>query len=623
MAARRTYVPQHVNLRVVVLKTGVEVIATLAHPHKSTWEVPAMQLGAPGSTAVGRITIPIFSPADGPKFQRARADIAKLDLFQRVEAYTGPTNAGNPKFGMIITAINKLGRNWSIEGISDIGLAEMSRPFPGEVIPFLGGIGESLAQMKNYVGMNEYGNGDNFNPYTAGNYTSLNAPGRTAGAWSSTTDDGLPAVTDSTGTGAALILKTSASANDSQFQQYVEAACRLNPLVGGGTLDSVNSGRIGVGLSTSSANLNASLLGYVTAKWNSTTGKYDLDATLENWAGGLLSASITVSNALTGVSDAEGLIPLVIGLLADATGNYLSVNGSVVAKLTTAFNPGTSPIFPLLYYGTATNPANTPSAAFFQQFVQLTRYANDLRTDSVFVVGSAPSPVHTLSLGSDPGPSFLEVIMRVAQREGWYWRYTPLRQAAGSRTIGQIDFYLDPGADLTASLTLREGVHFEVEDFSMTANADSFAADTQVLGPASSDGGGRAFFRDVGTLQNYPVIQDRAMSVTSPRFDDQRKVAYWLVQNKKKIGVSGSKKVRVRRLPDVSDTVRELDKFTLHAPSFDIAPQTTRLLFYTYVEGARTQDWTLDQYSYEDTQVGGQRFDIGVVQMASLFANRP
>src|SRR6185312_590950 len=182
----------------------------LPHLHAITYEVRAMQPGNPGSSAIGSFTIPLFPPGS-EQYAAARAIYDRLDYFQRVEFYASHDGAslGNLVFARIITGIRRgTGQAPVLEltGISDVGLLNLSRPLPGEILRLSYGTGlsttASYRQARNYLGTNELGVADNFSPYTSANYTSTNAPSLAAGTWSSTTDDGLSVVTCSTGTGA-------------------------------------------------------------------------------------------------------------------------------------------------------------------------------------------------------------------------------------------------------------------------------------------------------------------------------------------------------------------------------------------------------------------------------------
>src|SRR5206468_1912721 len=98
-------------------------------------------------------------------------------------------------------------------------LANLTQPFPGEVTnPGFLGVGVAspgnVALLKRWLGTNEPGWTDTFNPFTSANYVSSNLPALTAGTWTGTTDDGLSVASCTTGTGAAFLSKSGARAND-------------------------------------------------------------------------------------------------------------------------------------------------------------------------------------------------------------------------------------------------------------------------------------------------------------------------------------------------------------------------------------------------------------------------
>ena len=205
----------------------------------------AFQPGNPGSSALGAFTVKLFPPGS-EQYAAAKATYDQLDYFQRIECYVG----GKLYYAGIVTGIRKTygaSSSFELTGHSDIVLANLSAPFPGELLSN----DVTSAILKSYMGTNELGWSDTFNPFTAGNYNSSNLPGLTAGTWTGTTDDGFNVASCSTGTGAALISKTGAVQNDRWHQQFVEVTGRLSP-----SADASNAGKFGVGLSTAQQQLH-------------------------------------------------------------------------------------------------------------------------------------------------------------------------------------------------------------------------------------------------------------------------------------------------------------------------------------------------------------------------------
>lgn len=511
------------------------------------------------------------------------------------------------------------------------GLANLSKPFPGEVFSVNYNSGSNVnadyRQARNYFGANELGHSDNFSPFVAANYTSTKLPGLTAGTWASTTDDGLNVVSCSTGSGAVLVSKMGAAAQDKRDTYYIEISGRLNPSASGGN----NDGKFGVGLSASNADCNNSSVAYVTAK-TSGSGNIDLDVTATTYVGGSLNATQTASSALTTTADPEGFVPITIGLLLFVGWSDLSgagLGGTVIVNGKNIFAGGSTGLvadfgskinnYPFLFFGT---PAAGTATAYETNLVQMIRYTDDLHPGTAVVKsGTIGSPTHSLPHLSDASPTFLEVWTRVANREGWYWRWTPQPYVLGTRTLGTIDMTTDPGTDRSASIRFSrpDGNLIELQ---LSANADQFVTGTTAAGPTGTDGGGLAYWRDIGSMTKYGVIEDQVLTVTAPSFNEQRKGALNISNNRVNLSAAGAKTAVVLRDAQTADKWRELDRVTIHDPELGINYQTARVVGYTFDEGHATQTIYLDQFSVDDPTVPIKRLQQGAFQIAAKFNNR-
>lgn len=598
-----------------------EITNNLPHLHQTHYEVVAMQPGNPGSSALGSFTINLHPP--GTEGYAAAAPIySQIDYLNRVELYGSADGAslGKLYYAGIITGIRKgYGQNpiFELSGVSDIGLLNLSKPFPGDTIQTsYGGVTTALSyvQAHTYFGTNEVGFSDSFNPFTAGNYVSTNVGGgATSGTWAGTTDNGLNVVSCSTGTGAALLSKSGATAEDLVHNDYVEITARLST----SSASASNAGKVGVGFSSSNASVSAdAIYGYVTAKANGT--QYDLDATL-NFAG----VVTTTTNALTSVKDPDGFITLSIGVLINSATCQVVVNGKIVVSEVIASPPATFvPAYTFLFFGT---PASGTATGYLGNLIQVVRFADDHNPGTAaFIAGTIGTAAHSLPGGTDPGPTFLEVITRAATREGWYWRYTPQAYVVGTRTLGSIDMATDPGTDRgTNQSVVFSRAAGNLVDLQLSANADQFVTGTTVAGPPGTDGGGLAYWHDIGSMTKYGAIDDQVLAVAAPNFVEQQKAAISVNNNRINLSASGSKTAIVLRDPRTADVARELDKVMLHDPEIGINYLVARVIGYTFDEGQATQTLTLDQFSADDPTVPIKRLQQGAFQMAAKFNTRP
>jgi hypothetical protein len=586
--------------------TTVAITADLPHPHASSWQITAFQPGNPGSSAQGSFTLPLFPPGS-KEFYAAKAIYDKLDYFQRVEAYISPDGAslGKLAFAGIIRGIEKVegesGDVYQLTGSTDLALANYSPPFPGELLSN----DVTSAILKSYLGVNEPGLADGFNPFVAANYTStsLISPA-TAGTWTSTTDDSFNVVSCSTGTGALLISTQGAAANDRWHTQYVEVTGRLSP-----SSDTTNAGRFGVGLFSSSSSSFDGVLGFVQAFKTGT--RWNLNAYLYVYIAGVNTGVNQTLAALSNVDDPQGLIPLTVGVLLTNGGNgtgasnaSLVVNGRIVlGQMATSYDPGTVTRYPALYFAT---PATGSASVNMTNLTQQTRFTPDgPSTASTFGLGSISTATHSMGIGTDPGPTLLEVWTKLATREGWYWRYTPQAYVVGTRTLGTLDFAADPGTDRSTSCIFKRRLG-NLLTTRLTANADTFTSGTMTLGVPNLDGAGVAYWRDPATMAKYGVKEDVSLAGAANDFNYLRRHAYHVQANKILIGASGAKSAVVLRDAETTDRWRELDKILIDDPDLGLLNLSARVIGYTFNEDDPKQTVFLDQFadSWVDMPMG-------------------
>lgn len=591
---------KYLKVRVVKVfdKGNVEVCADLPHLHRTHVEVVAFQPGNPGSSTLGSFTLPLHPPGS-EGYKAAKVYYDQLDRYQRVEFYDG----GKLYYAGIVTKINRqFGTNavFELQGQADTALANKAVPFPGE---FLSNDVTS-AIFKSYLGTNEAGPTDTFNPFTAGNYVSTNIPGLTAGTWTGTTDDGLSVVTNSTGTGAVLLSKTGAAANDRWHTHYMEYTGRVNP-----SADSSRAAEWGMGISNSNANVNDCVWAFAVAR--KLNGRFLLDVGVNTIVAGVVGTTVPTFSVLQNVDDPQGMIPFTIGMLWTLGGNStatqnisVTINGRVVtSQIPAGVDPGTVTRYPFLYNRTP----NSGSANYYcTNLVHKVRFTPDgPSTASVYTPGSISTSTHSLGYGVDPGPTFLEAWSRLATREGWYWRYTPTPYVVGTRTLGTMDLAPDPGTDRgTNQSVVFSRANGTLVDAQFTENADNLASHTVITSQPTADSGGLISWHDIASISKYGMIEDEAFSFTHSDFNSARHATQNIVSNKVNVNVAanpaGSKTVTVLRDPQTADVWRELDKVMIDDPEMGMNKQVCRVLGYTFDEGQATQTLTLDQFSEND-----------------------
>lgn len=617
-----------VSYRILNRITGAEIIHDLVHPHQSTWTVKGMQPGAPGASAIGSFTIPLYPPGSN-EFKANWSDYQQLlpGLAEglRVEGYVGPI-AGAPRYAGVITdvSIDSAGA-FTLSGQSDVWIASKQKPFPGEVFTNTpSGALNSLGRARSYVGENIVALTDQFNPYTSGNYLSDHLSfGLTAGTWSGTTDDnGINSnvVTDSTGNAATLINKTgTAATGDSDHNQFVECTMRFNAST---VSDTTNSGKAGVLISSSNANSQDLIVAYATIKFNSTTSQFDVDATIQTYVGGVLGTNVSASNVLTNVNDPDGFVPLQLQLLTNRYQTAFSINGSVVLQTTNGtsyFSPSTGTLYPGLFYAV---PATGSAPAYFTNLIQGVR-TNDSasHTTAPFITGTTGTSAHSIAWFSILPPTFLDAWGQVATLETWFWRYTPVAMSPGTHpTMGVVDFGLAPGTDRSTSIIFTEGGN--LDSLIQQGNADTFASDSRYGGMATTDGNGVVTSRNIPAMNAYGWLSDNDMSLSVVGWSHLQRQGGLVAANK---GAPGSSYVaKVLRDPQTADKWRELDYVTIHCPSIGVYNKKLLVLAYTFTEGTAEQEITLGQYGIDEAGqvVGITRLFQGLKVIAGSFRAR-
>ena len=605
--------------QILIRFPGAIITEELPHPHLIEFEKVAMQPHNPGSSTVGSFKIPLFPPGT-KQFRDSKKIYDQLDRYLRVEFYLGysPNDIGQGKlvFAGFITEIAKKktrsGASYELKGCSDLVIANLSRPFPGDVLlSSYGGVltALSLIQANTYLGNNEVGFSDDFNPYTSGNYVSGNVSGKTAGAWTSDSDDGLPVLKCSTGSGAALISKYGAGATDGEHNQYVEVSVRLKTT----STSTSNAGKFGIGLSTDSGAVSADALWItVVAKYNG--GQYDVDVSLSTTGS---DPFFTLSNFLTSVVDQDGYITVSIAFLTNDLITQVTLNGKT-GTLTGGTGPLNINCYPFLFFGT---PATGTATGYFANLIQLVRYAADAHDDATFVAGDHDTAIHSLKGGTSPGPTFLEIWTRAAIREGWYWKYTEQAFVEGIRTLGSVSFLTEPGNDLsnTCVFSFEKG---NLSELSLVANDDTFATGSAISASSGTDGGGIAYWKDIVALRKYGVLDDQTLFLTSPNFAEQRKAANQVVSNKVRVGAEGSKIARVLRDAETVDKWRELDIIQIDDDDMGMTQQNVRIIAFKFKEGEPDQEITLDQFPISNLTVPQKRAQQGLFQISAEFGNR-
>ncbi len=610
--------------------TGTNVVAVydLQHPHQSTWTDRGMQPGAPAQSAIGDFTIPLFPPGT-EQYAANKADYDKLlpgsGEGLRVEAYLGdvfggPSDGSFPDVFLahagIITEVilSDDPPRFELHGSTDAWIAAMQRPYPGEILH--NSAYDSATIVKEFIPVNIVKVSDQFNPYTAGNYTSTNLAGLTAGTWTATTDaNGINSnvVTVATGTGALLINKSQMGfGNDPVDTQMVECICRLKP---SGT-SATNAGQAGIGMSFDRLSpVSDCLFGYVTAKWNAATSRYDLDATLSRYVAGVLSGPLTISNALTSVDDPDGFIPLQLQFIQQqhtpGPVGYVRfiVNGSPVnAAQTGSAYPGLTVVYPMLMYGA---PATGAATAYFTNLM----LAN--RGNGPFA-GIVASATHKFRVNQALPPTFLDMWQAVCTLEGWYWRIRPTSQLDGGQiAIGYVDMNSSPGSDLSAIVIFEKGQN--LLGITQQGNSDSFASDIQFNGAADSAGGGIFYGRNLTAMTTYGWLSSVGMSLTVMDIANLQRQGQQVTANKGTPG--GSYTARVLRDASTADKFRELDTITIHDPDLGIYHKKMLVISRTFTEGSAEETLVLGQYG-ADSYVAGQRALPGLPHLAGLFKSR-
>src|SRR5258708_31314052 len=122
---------------------------------------------------------------------------------------------------------------------------------------------------------------------------------------------------------------------------------------------------------------------------------------------------------------------------------------------------------------------------------------------------------------------------------------------------------------------------------------------TAATSTSTFDGGGIGYWRDVGSMTKYGVIEDETLAFTAYDFNMLRRYAYQVTANKILIGTAGAKIATVLRDPDTADKWRELDRILIDDPDLGINNLTARIIGYTFTEGSPNQTVYLDQFGQD------------------------
>lgn len=588
-------VPGYLNYRVVNRLTGAEVVPELHHPHKSRWNVRAMQLGAPATTAVGDFTLPLFAPRSR-EFKRYLQEYSSLDYGLRIEGYTGPVGAGSPRFSGIITSFDKGYSSYEISGKSDLWQLAATITPPG--FQFIGSIASS-ALFEDYDTMHRMLWGDDFTNFSLSNYT-------VSGTWSTGTFSafGTPAlasVTPGNGVTTAYLMKTSFQPNVTYllsppyWSEVTAQASSLN-----------STSQFGFRVSDGA---NVSLL---VLQQNATSPTY-YDAKY------YYNGTLVTSKAQALQAPASGVFQMTLNCdlgTVNTDWSAFTVNGTVCLTQTPAHN-GITQVG--LYFSQSTAGGQVQ----FANFAVLDAFGG------VFTVGQNSTGSNYFSAAGQflSGLSHLDLMQQAMELEGWYYRLTP-KQLTGppfgpgatlhNNYWGTLDMGPSIGSDLSSSVIFRGGKN--LVGAVIEPNAEFFATAVRVGGTPSSTSGGQATIRNIGKTSAYGVIEDNVPAIAAADFNTLYRNGQAVAANK--LALNLAKSVTVLRDPETVDKFRELDYITVDEPLLGLNNYKARVLAYTYEEGSVTQDLTLDQYSSEDVLVNLLRMQANHKYVANQFTNR-
>jgi len=604
--------------RVVNRVTRAEVIHDLFHLG-SSWRINAMQPGLSGASAIGDFTITLPPPFT-EEYRAHFADYSLLDYFLRIEGYVEAI-AGQPKVAGFITGITEDSGQYVLTGATDPWLAQRQRAFPGENL-----VEYTYGMWRYWLGGTEVGFSDDFSgasPLT--NYTSTHVPGLTSGTWTATTDDGLPSVTCSTGTGATLLSTTATnlSANDDRSASLLELTGRI--LVNG--TDATNNGEIGL---VFGADANNCTLVKVRLRRNGTIPNNNTaDITCQRWAAGVsVAGPTTVTAALTTVGPtaipgyADVQIQVNISTSTVGGGIWVTVNGQLIPGGSTTQYQAFDNMQPAdltnvqigPYFGV---PATSTAQAYVASLYTMVRFTNGNSNRAALFTGTFNDTLSNIGVVGTAGPAFLDQFQRATEMEGRYWRYTPQALVPGIRTIGSFAWGTSPGTDVSGSVRFLGGDN--LVDVLRTPPAAGVSTSVQLNGPAS-DSGGQIIARNKSALATYGVIDDNQLNLTAQEYRSLRKNAQSLV------GSQGSPASAVTlvvlRDPQTADRWRELDIIYAHWPERGISNQIYKVFSYTLEEGSPRQQIQVGQYGAQQVADRVRRTFYSLQQVGNTFRSR-
>lgn len=601
-------IPIRLRYRVVVrayenAAVGTEVVHELPYV-TSTWQLRSIPFGAPGTAGVGSFTIELHTPSSR-QYLTYFGLTSKLAKGQRIEGYEGQVGAGDPLVSGVITSITRNRDSYVVSGYTDLGLLADTETFPGETY-HLSEARDGAYIVKRFAGANVLLFGDDFNPYTPGNYTSGAAPSGVAGTWAASTDDGLPVVMASAGTKAALV-STSLKAGTSLVLYRVTGRF----FVSSGAPTSVIGS---FGLFFSSSDFNNGMAVYLTANWASPN---NVDLHIDLYSGGTLVGSATQAAMFT-IDDLGTPWPFEIQVLQDGAEGLqqtpftiVTVNGKQ-STATLSSGAGTS-VKAGLYFSQGDGTSN--SVAYFNGVELRSRRVLADTASAFFTAGTISAGGARTLTTRRMAPTFLEELANAQDLSGNRLMFTPKAMKAGSETLGVLDFGAAPGLDLSAS---GEFVHGQdLIDVEESTPTDGFGTSVNMVAGATADGGGSIHWSNIPQMKTVGILGGQVATLSTLDFKALRSNARRVVSN---ISATSATAIIVRATP-LARRVRLLSKIAFHAPTRGLVHQTATVVGIDFATGEGQLKFYLEQLP-GGLGVEGRRITTGVARIAATYASR-